>query len=153
MDEEVTTLREPCPWRILDDCGGAFAMGAIGGSVWHGVKGYRSAPRGLKYRECLNAIKLRAPTVGGNFGIWGAMFSTFDCSFAAMRGKDDPWNAIASGFVTSGLLAVRFGASTALKSAVGGVSWLMDIYTLQGYTCIYHYNINKLFTIYISIRV
>ncbi|EGD78731.1 hypothetical protein PTSG_01711 [Salpingoeca rosetta] len=120
MDEEVSTMREPCPWRILDDCGGAFAMGCIGGSVWHGVKGYRSAPMGLKYRECINAIKLRAPTVGGNFGIWGAMFSSFDCSFAALRGKDDPWNAIASGFVTSGVLAARFGASTALKSAVGG---------------------------------
>ena len=56
----------------------------------------------------------------GNFGIWGAMFSSFDCSFAALRGKEDPWNAIASGFVTSGVLAARFGASTAFKSAVGG---------------------------------
>ena len=23
--------REPCPWRIIDDCGGAFSMGLIGG--------------------------------------------------------------------------------------------------------------------------
>jgi hypothetical protein len=22
--------REPCPWRIIDDCGGAFSMGLIG---------------------------------------------------------------------------------------------------------------------------
>jgi len=26
--------REPCPWRIVDDCGGAFTMGAIGGSLF-----------------------------------------------------------------------------------------------------------------------
>ena len=31
--------REPCPWRIVDDCGGAFAMGAIGGTVFHSIKG------------------------------------------------------------------------------------------------------------------
>ena len=22
--------REPCPWRIIDDCGGAISMGLIG---------------------------------------------------------------------------------------------------------------------------
>jgi len=32
------------PWRIVDDCGGAFAMGAIGGSVFHSIKGFRNAP-------------------------------------------------------------------------------------------------------------
>ena len=37
--------RDPCPWRILDDCGGAFSMGAIGGAIWHAVKGYRNAPQ------------------------------------------------------------------------------------------------------------
>ena len=26
--------------------GGAFCMGAIGGAVWHGVKGYRNSPYG-----------------------------------------------------------------------------------------------------------
>lgn len=28
----------------MDDCGGAFAMGAIGGSVFHSIKGFRNAP-------------------------------------------------------------------------------------------------------------
>uniref|UniRef100_A0A3B4G8F5 Translocase of inner mitochondrial membrane 17 homolog B (yeast) n=1 Tax=Pundamilia nyererei TaxID=303518 RepID=A0A3B4G8F5_9CICH len=36
--------REPCPWRIVDDCGGAFTMGAIGGGVFQAVKGFRNAP-------------------------------------------------------------------------------------------------------------
>ena len=36
--------REPCPWRIVDDCGGAFAMGAIGGTVFHSIKGFSIWP-------------------------------------------------------------------------------------------------------------
>lgn len=38
------------PWVILNDFGGAFAMGAIGGGIWHGVKGARNSPR---VRMCL----------------------------------------------------------------------------------------------------
>uniref|UniRef100_A0A673VQI5 Translocase of inner mitochondrial membrane 17B n=1 Tax=Suricata suricatta TaxID=37032 RepID=A0A673VQI5_SURSU len=36
--------REPCPWRIVDDCGGAFTMGVIGGGVFQAIKGFRNAP-------------------------------------------------------------------------------------------------------------
>jgi hypothetical protein len=76
------------PWRIVDDCGGAFALGAIGGTFFHSIKGFRHAPSvrllaGLvslcdlsfyssyqgQYRRLLgslNAVKQRAPRVGGN---------------------------------------------------------------------------------------
>lgn len=37
--------RDPCPYVILNDFGGAFAMGTIGGTLWHGIKGARNAPR------------------------------------------------------------------------------------------------------------
>ena len=30
---------------ILNDFGGAFAMGAVGGTIWHGIKGARNSPR------------------------------------------------------------------------------------------------------------
>eukprot|EP00055_Hartaetosiga_balthica_P013725 m.71631 g.71631 ORF g.71631 m.71631 type:complete len:164 (-) comp8355_c1_seq1:429-920(-) len=120
LNEEIQTMREPCPWRIFEDAGGAFMMGAVFGSLWHGARGYRHAPRGYKMRETFSAIKLRAPALGGSFGIWGGLFATFDCTFMALRGKEDPWNPIASGFVTSGVLAARYGASTAMKSALGG---------------------------------
>ena len=33
------------PWVILNDFGGAFAMGAVGGGIWHGIKGARNSPR------------------------------------------------------------------------------------------------------------
>jgi hypothetical protein len=33
------------PWVILNDFGGAFSMGAVGGTIWHGIKGARNSPR------------------------------------------------------------------------------------------------------------
>lgn len=36
--------RDPCPIVILNDFGGAFSMGVIGGTIWHGLKGFRNSP-------------------------------------------------------------------------------------------------------------
>uniref|UniRef100_A0A8C9QKR5 Mitochondrial import inner membrane translocase subunit Tim17-B n=1 Tax=Spermophilus dauricus TaxID=99837 RepID=A0A8C9QKR5_SPEDA len=36
--------REPCPWRIVDDCGGAFTMGTIGGGIFQAIKGFQNSP-------------------------------------------------------------------------------------------------------------
>ncbi|KAK2142938.1 hypothetical protein LSH36_895g00031 [Paralvinella palmiformis] len=116
--------REPCPWRIVDDCGGAFAMGAIGGSVFHSIKGFRNAPSG-NYRRLLGslvAIKERAPITGGNFAVWGGLFSAIDCSLVYVRKKEDPWNSITSGALTGAILSVRNGVPAMVGSAViGGV--------------------------------
>ncbi|KAF9070420.1 mitochondrial import inner membrane translocase subunit [Rhodocollybia butyracea] len=90
--------RDPCPWVILNDFGGAFAMGSIGGGIWYGIKGARNAPRGDRIIAGLSSIKARAPVTGGNFGIWGGCFSTFDCAIKGVRQKEDAWNAILSGF-------------------------------------------------------
>ena len=35
------------------------------------------------------------------------MFSTFDCAVKGWRQKEDAWNAIISGFMTGGCLALR----------------------------------------------
>jgi len=116
--------REPCPWRILDDCGGAFTMGCIGGAVFHSIKGFRNAPSGWARRATgsLVAIKSRAPIIGGNFAVWGGMFSTIDCTLVHLRKKEDPWNSIISGAATGGILAARNGAAAMAGSAViGGV--------------------------------
>ena len=32
------------PWVILNDFGIAFAMGAVGGGIWHGINGARNSP-------------------------------------------------------------------------------------------------------------
>lgn len=139
--------REPCPYRIVDDCGGAFAMGCIGGGVFQAIKGFRNAPSGFNRRmvmtklkkkihnftififDCiifqlgsLSAIKARSPIIAGNFAVWGGMFSTIDCTLVHFRKKEDPWNSIISGAATGGILAARNGLPAMAGSAViGGV--------------------------------
>ncbi|KAF2846763.1 putative mitochondrial inner membrane translocase subunit [Plenodomus tracheiphilus IPT5] len=111
--------RDPCPWVCLSDFGGAFSMGAIGGAIWHGIKGFRNAPHGERRINALASIKARAPVLGGNFGVWGGLFSSFDCAVRGLRQKEDPWNAIVGGFLTGGALAVRGGARAARNNAIG----------------------------------
>ena len=89
-----------CPWTplplILLVCGPKltlFSFQAIGGAVWHGVKGFRNSPYGERRIGALTAIKARAPVLGGNFGVWGGLFSTFDCAVKGIRKKEDPYNA------------------------------------------------------------
>ena len=112
------------PWRILDDCGGAFAMGCIGGSIFQSIKGFKNAPQGFNRRlqGSWSAVRQRAPIIGGNFAVWGGVFSTIDCTLVHLRKKEDPWNSIISGAATGAVLAVRHGTGTMVGSAVvGGV--------------------------------
>lgn len=110
--------RDPCPWVILNDFGGAFAMGCIGGTIWHGIKGARNSPRGERLLGSVSAIKARAPVLGGNFGVWGGLFTSFDCTVKSVRQKEDPWNAIIAGFFTGSTLAIRGGPRTAAGAGV-----------------------------------
>merc|ERR1719424_878746 len=70
----------------------------------------------------MTAVKARVPVIGGNFAVWGGLFSAFDCTLVAIHKKEDPWNSIASGTLTGGVLAARGGWRAASRSAaVGGV--------------------------------
>ena len=114
--------REPCPYRILDDVGGAFAMGAFGGGIWHFVKGARNSPAGTRFSSAIYSVKGRAPVLGGAFAVWGGFFSSYDCSFVGIRQKEDPWNSIMAGAATGGTLAARAGWKAMGRSAaVGGI--------------------------------
>jgi len=114
--------REPCPWRIVDDAGGAFAFGLVGGTIWHTVGGLRNAPKGHRMKQAFARVKARTPILGGSFAIWGTLFSCFDCTITHIRKKEDPWNAIMSGAATGGVLAIRAGLRSAGKNAlVGGL--------------------------------
>jgi mitochondrial import inner membrane translocase subunit TIM17 len=44
----------------------------------------------------LTAIKARAPVLGGNFGVWGGLFSTYDCAVKSIRQKEDPYKYLPS---------------------------------------------------------
>ncbi|XP_057537037.1 mitochondrial import inner membrane translocase subunit TIM17-2-like [Amaranthus tricolor] len=116
------TSREPCPDRILDDVGGAFAMGAVGGSVFHFIKGSANAPKGERFLGGFQTMRMSAPRTGGGFAVWGGLFSTFDCSMVYLRQKEDPWNSIFAGAATGGFLSMRQGLRASARSAAfGGV--------------------------------
>lgn len=114
-------------------------MGAIGGSIWHFVRGARNSPRGARFAGAIDAVKVRAPVLGGSFAVWGGLFSTFDCALQAIRRKEDPWNSIASGALTGGSLALRSGLRTAGRSAaLGGV--LLALIEGMGIVITRHYS-------------
>ncbi|EFY90596.1 Mitochondrial import inner membrane translocase subunit TIM17 [Metarhizium acridum CQMa 102] len=92
---------------------------AIGGTIWHGVKGFRNSPYGERRIGAITAIKMRAPVLGGNFGVWGGLFSTYDCAIKGIRKKEDPYNAIIAGFFVGGSLAFRGGFKAARNNAIG----------------------------------
>ncbi|KAE9597295.1 hypothetical protein Lal_00007685 [Lupinus albus] len=114
------TSREPCPDRILDDLGGAFGMGAVGGSAFHFLKGLYNSPKGERFIGASQAVRLNAPRVGGSFAVWGGLFSTFDCSMVYLRQKEDPWNSIFAGAATGGFLTMRQGFAASARSAAFG---------------------------------
>ncbi|KAJ9537206.1 hypothetical protein OSB04_029939 [Centaurea solstitialis] len=116
------TSREPCPDRILDDIGGAFGMGAVGGAAFHFLKGTYNSPKGERLVGGTQAVRMNSPRVGGSFAVWGGLFSTFDCTMVYLRQKEDPWNSIIAGAATGGFLQMRQGLGAASRSAVfGGV--------------------------------
>ncbi|KAG0134351.1 mitochondrial import inner membrane translocase subunit [Tuber indicum] len=117
------------PWgasvaMIVNDFGGAFCMGAIGGGIWHGARALRNGNTPL---SVLQTIKSRAPISGGSFGIWGGVYSAFECGLKGVRNTEDPLNAVLSGFLTGGMLALRRGARAAGGSAVGGAALLAAV--------------------------
>ena len=112
--------RDPCPWRIVDDCGGAFAFGLGGGMVYHFFGGLRNAPKGQRTAEAISRVKARVPILAGSFAIWGLFYSIFDCSISAIRRKEDIWNAVLSGAATGGVLAARAGVKAFGKNALTG---------------------------------
>lgn len=123
--------REPCPDRIIDDVGGAFAMGSIGGAAVHFYKGLRRSPRGERFVGGIQSVRMNAPRIGGSFGVWGGLFSTLDCSLVFLRRKEDPWNSIISGAATGGILQMRQGLGVAGRSALFGAAVLALI---EGFT-------------------
>ena len=84
------------------------------------------APRRGRIAGGFINLRNRAPVMGGRFALWGGVFSSMDCLMIYYRQRDDPLNAVAAGFITGGVLAIRGGASVAFKNAViGGVILLV----------------------------
>ncbi len=95
--------------------------------MWHFFKGMRNSPRGQRFRGGLATARMRAPIIGGNFGVWGGVFSVFDCTLAYARKTEDAWNAIISGGLTGGVLAARAGTRAIVRNTIVGAIFLAVI--------------------------
>ncbi|KAG8720057.1 translocase of the inner membrane [Ceratobasidium sp. 395] len=115
---ETNHLRDPCPYVILNDTGSAFAMGAIGGAIWHGTKGAHNSPKGHRFESVTATIKARAPIAAGKLAAWGGLFSAFHCVSAHYRRVEDRWNSLFSIVATGGILAAKGGPRAAAGSAI-----------------------------------
>ncbi|EOA21779.1 hypothetical protein CARUB_v10002239mg [Capsella rubella] len=109
-------------YGLVNKIGYAFGMGAIGGSVYHFIKGAYNSPIGGRLVGGAQAANMNAPRLGGRFAAYGGLFSAFDCTLVYIRKKEDPWNSIMAGAATGGFLSLRHGIVAASTSAVmGGV--------------------------------
>ncbi|KAB0404054.1 hypothetical protein E2I00_010829, partial [Balaenoptera physalus] len=73
--ETAVQACEPRPWRLVDDCGGAFAVRTVGGGIFQALEGFRSFPVGGNHNlgGSLTDLKTRAPQLGGSFAVWGGL--------------------------------------------------------------------------------
>ncbi|KAG8793110.1 translocase of the inner membrane [Ceratobasidium sp. 428] len=128
LGKEILFMRLACdsmrvpnsPYVILNDTGSAFAMGAIGGAIWHGTKGARNSPKGHRFEAMAATIKARAPVVAGNLAAWGGLLSAFSCAAVHYRRVEDGWNSVLAGAGTGGILAARGGPRAVAGSAIAG---------------------------------
>jgi len=122
QQQRKQTIKEPCPWNIVEDVGGAFGMGLVGepspcpvrrprqpdtpmptptgSSIWTVMHEPAKQPRGERFMGTIRYIKQHAPETGGRFALWGGTFAATNCTLEAIREKEDAWNKVGSGFVT-----------------------------------------------------
>ncbi|CAM0906658.1 unnamed protein product [Alopecurus aequalis] len=55
-------------------------MGAVGGSIFHFIKGTYNSPNGARIAGGMQAVRMNAPRIGGSFAVWGGLFSAFSCT-------------------------------------------------------------------------
>lgn len=74
-------MRElPCPVRIIDDLGGAYAIGLGMGSFFYFIRGCYYSPKSERIFGGITLLKKRAPILGGSFALWGGIFATTECT-------------------------------------------------------------------------
>ncbi|XP_037374825.1 mitochondrial import inner membrane translocase subunit Tim17-A-like [Talpa occidentalis] len=131
----VEYVQEPCPWRIVDDCGGVFIMGMLSGGIIQIIKGFSSCKWGINHRfhGSLTAIITVLPHLEGSFAVREGLFSMNECSMVQIREKGDPWNSVTGGrlrtcgVLTGAILTARngpvsmSGSATVGSFAMGGI--------------------------------
>jgi len=104
-----------------DDVGAAFGMGCIGGLGFNFIKTARNTPSNMgRWSTAWRTALVKGPQVGTGFAAWGGLFSAYDCTLVAIRGKEGPSNAIIAGALTGATLTFRSGRGAMVRSAAVG---------------------------------
>ncbi|KAL3624063.1 hypothetical protein CASFOL_032879 [Castilleja foliolosa] len=59
--------------HIFDNIVRSFAVGAVGGSAFHFLKGIHSSPKGARLVGGSQAVRMNAPRIGGSFAVWAGL--------------------------------------------------------------------------------
>uniref|UniRef100_A0A7S1AI36 Mitochondrial import inner membrane translocase subunit TIM22 n=1 Tax=Noctiluca scintillans TaxID=2966 RepID=A0A7S1AI36_NOCSC len=128
--------RLPCPDRIVDMVGSAFGVGCVGSFGVTFVGGLRNNPRGHRLSGAFASARARAPMVGGTFALWSLLFHSFECAVSMRHPGDTDHRSSVDGalcgFLTAGLLTVRYGARAASTNALMGGSMVAFIDFVTG---------------------
>ena len=74
--------RDPCPWRLIEDMGGAYSMGLAGGAIWSSGKvsgvfcltiSVLSLAQSVVRREfqyIARNVRTNAPRTAAGFAVW-----------------------------------------------------------------------------------
>ncbi|RCV44329.1 hypothetical protein SETIT_9G364500v2 [Setaria italica] len=108
--------------HIIDEVGCGFWCGMTGGSAYHFLKGLRNSPNGDRLAGGARAVRAHAPRLGGSWAGFWAVWEVFENAIFFARRKEDPWNGIAAGAATWGLVDLRRGARVAARSTLVGAA-------------------------------
>ncbi|KYQ91991.1 mitochondrial import inner membrane translocase subunit 17 [Tieghemostelium lacteum] len=119
----------PCPEKLWADSGAAFGIGAVLSTLKGSFSAFKKGPNTLV--RTYSQIRKKSPRLGGNFAIWGTLFSSFDCALIYIRKKEDKVNPIIAGTLTGGVLAARSGWKASVQAAVVGGMFIGVIEAVQ----------------------
>ncbi|XP_062213721.1 mitochondrial import inner membrane translocase subunit TIM17-3-like [Phragmites australis] len=109
-------------WRLFHEVGWGFLIGGGCGSSLHFLRGLRNWPSGGRLVGAAHDLRVNAPRVAGSWGAFFGISCAFESAMSLARRKEDPWNSVAAGAATWGLLDARLGARAAARSVILGAT-------------------------------
>lgn len=92
---------------------------AVTSAVPHAFPERPVVPMATAFKEGMIELKAKSLSSAKNFGIVGAVYTTFECTLEKVRGRKDMKNAVTAGFATGAVLAARAGPSAMLMGGAG----------------------------------
>ena len=134
MDQEIPATLSDVATESIGNCGTAFASGTFAGCVYYSGVGAYLAPKGQRIFFALKHVRDRATLLGGSIALWSAIFHTSKGGLTWARGKDDPYNASAGGFLVGLVSNYRVGLSNGIREGLRIGMLCYVIYTLSDRT-------------------